>query len=66
MTVGEIIAEPLIVHRLAKGKALDKRVDELLYLVGLSSEHARRYPRSFPVGNAKELGLPGLWLLILN
>lgn len=57
MTVGEIIAEPLIVHRLAKGKALDKRVDELLYLVGLSSEHARRYPREFSGGQRQRIGI---------
>jgi len=57
MTVGEIIAEPLIVHRLAKGKDLDKRVDELLYLVGLSSEHARRYPREFSGGQRQRIGI---------
>src|SRR5215470_17279770 len=44
MRVGEIIQEPLTIHR--QGSRADRRdrVAELLRLVGLTAEHARRYP----------------------
>jgi oligopeptide transport system ATP-binding protein len=44
MTVREIVAEPLRVHNLYKGKEGRARVDELLRTVGLSPEHANRFP----------------------
>ncbi|WP_019119835.1 ABC transporter ATP-binding protein [Brevibacillus massiliensis] len=57
MTVGEIIAEPLVVHRTATGKERDKRVQELLELVGLSSYHANRYAHEFSGGQRQRIGI---------
>ena len=60
MTVGDIIAEPLHIHGLAKGKEREKRVQKLLDVVGLSSFHARRFPHEFS-WSAPEDQLPGLF-----
>ncbi len=57
MTVRDIIAEPLTLHGLAHGKALDERVNELMGLVGLSSYHARRYPHEFSGGQRQRIGI---------
>ena len=43
MTVGSIIGEPLLVHKLAKGKELADRVNQLLNRVGLRPDHFPRY-----------------------
>jgi oligopeptide/dipeptide ABC transporter ATP-binding protein len=57
MTVRDIIAEPLTLHGLASGKALDERVNELMGLVGLSPYHARRYPHEFSGGQRQRIGI---------
>ena len=57
LPVFDIVAEPLIVHRLARGEALRKRVDELLGLVGLNPEHANRYPHEFSGGQRQRIGI---------
>ncbi len=57
MTVGDIVAEPLIIHRLARGKAVDARVHELLRTVGLSPYHANRYPHEFSGGQRQRIGV---------
>ncbi len=58
MTVGDIIAEPIDVHRLAKSKAeRNTRVAELLSLVGLSSEQATRYAHEFSGGQRQRIGI---------
>jgi oligopeptide transport system ATP-binding protein len=57
MTVGEIIGEPLMIHRIAKGKAADERVRELLELVGLRPDHANRYPHEFSGGQRQRIGI---------
>ncbi len=44
MTVGDIIAEPLPIHGLASKREREKRVQELLDVVGLASYHARSLP----------------------
>lgn len=55
--VGELIAEPMLIHGLAKGEeALDK-VRKLLETVGLRSEHARRYPHEFSGGQRQRIGI---------
>jgi oligopeptide/dipeptide ABC transporter ATP-binding protein len=56
MTVREIVAEPLRVHGLYKGQQGRQRVDELLRTVGLSPEHANRFPHEFSGGQG---GCPG-------
>ncbi|MDD4752618.1 MAG: ATP-binding cassette domain-containing protein, partial [Desulfitobacteriaceae bacterium] len=57
MTVGDIIAEPLDIHRLVKGKARTERVYALLEKVGLLSEYANRYPHEFSGGQRQRIGI---------
>ena len=57
MTVGDIIGEPLHIHGLAKGKEREKRIQELLDVVGLSSFHARRFPHEFSGGQRQRIGI---------
>ena len=57
MTVGEILAEPLAVHDLADAAGREKRVKELLDVVGLLPEHARRYPHQFSGGQRQRIGI---------
>lgn len=55
MTVGDAIAEPIIVHELAKGQEARDRVASLLQRVGLEPEHAARYPHEFSGGQRQRL-----------
>lgn len=57
MTVGDIIAEPLHIHRLAEITGKRKRVDELLEVVGLTPHHAKRYPHEFSGGQRQRIGI---------
>lgn len=58
MTVGDIIAEPLDVHKLYKTKEeRDARVEEIMSLVGLPSEHKTRYPHEFSGGQRQRIGI---------
>ena len=57
MTVEQIVAEPLKIYHMMSGKELDNRVSELLELVGLSSWHARRYPKEFSGGQRQRVGI---------
>ncbi|MCD5409014.1 ABC transporter ATP-binding protein [Candidatus Bipolaricaulota bacterium] len=57
MTVGDIIGEPLIVHRVARGREKEERVAELLQAVGLKPEHMRRYPHEFSGGQRQRIGI---------
>ncbi len=55
MTAGAAIAEPMIVHGLARGREAEDRVIELLRRVGLDEEHASRYPHEFSGGQRQRL-----------
>ena len=57
LTVGSMLTEALTIHRLAKGAAARARVAELLTLVGLSPDHARRYPHEFSGGQRQRIGV---------
>jgi oligopeptide transport system ATP-binding protein len=58
MSVEDLIAEPLRFHGLANGRrATRKRVGEVLELVGLSAEHARRYPHAFSGGQRQRIAI---------
>jgi oligopeptide transport system ATP-binding protein len=58
MTVGDIIAEPIMVHNLRKGKeAVRERVQELLKLVGLNPYFINRYPHEFSGGQRQRIGI---------
>jgi oligopeptide/dipeptide ABC transporter ATP-binding protein len=56
MTVREIVAEPLRVLGLYKGREGRGRIDELLRTVGLSPEHANRFPHEFSGGQRQRIG----------
>jgi oligopeptide transport system ATP-binding protein len=57
MTVGELVTEPLIVHRLASGVALRARTDEMLAMVGLDPAVADQYPHEFSGGQRQRIGI---------
>jgi len=58
MTVGSIVGEALVIHKLAKTrKEREERVVHLLETVGLSSEHLRRYPHEFSGGQRQRIGI---------
>ena len=57
MTVGSIIAEPLEIHGLAKGREKSQRVQELLSVVGLNPYFANRYPHEFSGGQRQRIGI---------
>jgi ABC-type oligopeptide transport system ATPase subunit len=55
--IGNIIAEPLIVHRTGSKKKRRQRVAELLDMVGLEPDAARRYPHEFSGGQRQRIGI---------
>ena len=58
MTVEDIIAEPLDAHKVCKTKEeRHQRVEELMKMVGLSSEHATRYAHEFSGGQRQRIGI---------
>jgi len=58
MTVGDIVGEPLDVHKMYKSHAeRDERVRELLATVGISSEQATRYAHEFSGGQRQRIGI---------
>jgi len=57
LTVGSMLGEALAIHKLARGRAARERVAELLRLVGLHPDHARRYPHEFSGGQRQRIGV---------
>jgi oligopeptide transport system ATP-binding protein len=58
MTVGAIIGEALVIHRLAKTqREFEQRVAQLLETVGLHPQHMRRYPHEFSGGQRQRIGI---------
>ncbi|MDE0220888.1 MAG: ABC transporter ATP-binding protein [Spirochaetaceae bacterium] len=57
MRVSEIVGEPLIVQKIAKGQAMRGEVQRLLSLVGLRPQHADRFPHEFSGGQRQRIGL---------
>jgi oligopeptide transport system ATP-binding protein len=57
LTVGSMIGEALTIHGLARGRRVGERVAELLVRVGLSPDHARRYPHEFSGGQRQRIGI---------
>jgi len=57
LTIGSMLGEALAIHRLAKGAAARARIAELLTQVGLSPDHARRYPHEFSGGQRQRIGV---------
>ena len=57
MRVGEIIGEPLTVHRLASGTRRRDRILDLMNKVGLTEDHFTRYPHEFSGGQRQRIGI---------
>jgi oligopeptide transport system ATP-binding protein len=57
LTIDEMLREVLKIHKLGVGAKADKRIAELLEVVGLRPEHAQRYPHEFSGGQRQRLGI---------
>ncbi|WP_422444663.1 ABC transporter ATP-binding protein [Thermoanaerobacterium sp. DL9XJH110] len=57
MTVGDIIGEPMDIYHMAVGREREDRVLELLRVVGLGTQHIRRYPHEFSGGQRQRIGI---------
>lgn len=57
MLVKDIVAEPLIIHGISKGKEAEEQVLEMLEKVGLSREHLYRYPHEFSGGQKQRIAI---------
>jgi peptide/nickel transport system ATP-binding protein/oligopeptide transport system ATP-binding protein len=57
MTIGEVLAEPFLVHQKKSRRSVATEVDDLLKDVGLSPEHASRYPHEFSGGQRQRVGI---------
>jgi len=57
MPVGEIIAEPLRLHRAGRSAEITDRVKALMTMVGLDVQYLRRYPHSFSGGQRQRIGI---------
>jgi len=57
MSVGDLVAEPLVIHGLARGVELRRRVEAMLIRVGLKPEYANRYPHAFSGGQRQRIGI---------
>ncbi len=57
LPVGEAIAEPLEIFRIAKGNEKRSRVRELMELVGINPDSANRYPHEFSGGQKQRIGV---------
>ncbi|TCL68326.1 ABC transporter ATP-binding protein [Rhizobium sp. BK251] len=55
--VGDLVAEPLLIHGIAKGTELKDRVEYLFRRVGLSPEQASRYPHEFSGGQRQRISI---------
>ncbi len=57
MRVLAIIREPLDIHKIGKGSERNRRVFELLDMVGLDADHASRFPHEFSGGQRQRIGI---------
>jgi peptide/nickel transport system ATP-binding protein len=57
MTVFDIVAEPLVIHRIGTAAWRREMVAELMKLVGLEARHLSRYPHSFSGGQRQRIGI---------
>lgn len=56
-TVGSIIGEPLVIHKIGTKKEQEERVRHLMEVVGLRPEHINRYPHEFSGGQRQRIGI---------
>ena len=57
LTVKDIISEPLIIHKVARGREAEDRVADLMRSVGLDPAYMQRYPHEFSGGQRQRIGL---------
>ncbi len=57
LTVQQIIAEPLVIHRRARGEELEDRVVQMMRRVGVRPEYRSRYPHAFSGGQRQRIGI---------
>ena len=57
MTVGDIIAEPLVIHKIGNRAERTERVMQMLQRVGLEANHRSRYPHAFSGGQRQRIGI---------
>jgi len=57
MKIGHIVAEPLVIHRTARGQTLKDRVAHLLERVGLPAKYSDRYPHELSGGQRQRVGI---------
>ena len=57
MTIGEIVTEPLKIHRIGTAREQIKQAQDLLEIVGLNPEHINRYPHEFSGGQRQRIGI---------
>jgi ABC-type oligopeptide transport system ATPase subunit len=57
MRAGDIVEEPLIIHKLGARSERRQRVAELFEMVGLESDHLQRYPHEFSGGQRQRIGI---------
>ncbi len=57
MTVLDIVKEPLVYNKIARGAEVRERVIDTLKLVGLEERHLRRYPHAFSGGQRQRIGI---------
>ena len=57
MTVGDIIGEGIDIHGLYKGQDRTNKIYELLEIIGLTAEHANRFPHEFSGGQRQRIGI---------
>lgn len=57
MTIGEIIKEGMKIHHLGTPQEMDDKMNELLEMVGLNADHAKRFPYEFSGGQRQRAGI---------
>lgn len=57
MTIGEIIEEPMVIHKMGTPKERKAIVQDLIQIVGLKPDHIRRYPFEFSGGQRQRIGI---------
>lgn len=57
MTVGDIIGEPMAIHKITTAAQRSDKIADLLKLVGLSPEYVNRFPHEFSGGQRQRIGI---------